>query len=110
VSISMKHLIEYREDALRHFNPYQCEICGRRFGKPFTKQRHQQNKKSCVPVAIRENENTKPALWVSLEFQRAVSELEKAKGHGPVIAAIKKCNQIPSECPLCVTQLDQLTL
>jgi len=93
----MKHLIEYREDALRHFNPYQCEICGRRFGKLFTKERHKQNKNPCVPVAIGENENSNPALWVSFEFQRAVSELEKAKGYGPVIEAIEKCNQILSE-------------
>jgi len=111
VGIPMKHLIEYREDALRHFRPYQCKICGRRFGKLYTKERHQRKKKvPCVPVAIRENKNSESALLLSLEFQTAVSELEKAKGHGPVIAAIEKCNQIPSECSLCVTQLDQLTL
>jgi len=100
----LQHLIEYREDALRHYKPYQCERCGRRFGKLFTKERHQQKNNPCVPVAIRENENSEPALWISLEFQRAVSELEKVKGHGPVIAAIEKCNQILGKCPPCVTQ------
>jgi len=88
----MKYLIEYREDILRHFNPYQCEKCGQRFEKLFTKQRHQQKKNPYVPVAIRENKDTKPALLVSLEFQRAMSELEKAKGYGPVLEAIEKCN------------------
>ena len=38
--------------------------------------------------------SSKPNFWVSLELQRAVSELEKAKGYDLVIAAIQKCKHI----------------
>jgi len=92
----MKHLTDkYREDALRHLNPYQCEICGKRFGKCFTKKRHNRESNPCVPPVG--DRNSKPNFWVSPELQRAVSELEKAKGYDAVIAAINKCKRICGE-------------
>jgi len=93
VGKTMKHLTsERREDALRHLNPYQCKVCGKRFGKRFAKKRHKRKGNPCLQVEG--DRNSKPAFWVSPELQRAVSELEKAKGYGTVIAAIHKCKHI----------------
>ena len=78
-----------REDTLRHLNPYQCKICGKRFGKRFGKERHEKKKNPCAPDG-----NCKP---VNPELQRAVSELEEAKGYDMVIAAIDKCKNICGE-------------
>ena len=97
ISGLMKELIaidKFRTDSLRHLDPYQCKICGKRFGKRFAKKRHKRNRNPCVPVE--RNGNSKPDLWVTPEFQRAVSELEKAKGYDRVIAAIDRCNNIYS--------------
>ena len=98
VSEVMKELIaidKCREDALRHLDPYQCKICGKRFGKRFAKKRHKSNRNPCVPAE--ENGNSKPGLWVSPELRRAVSELERAKGYDMVIAAIDRCKKVYSE-------------
>ena len=78
-----------REDALRYLNPYHCNICGKRFGKRFGKERHEKKKNPCVPDG-----NYKP---VSSGLQKAVSELEIAKGYKKVIAAIDKCKNICGE-------------
>ena len=78
-----------REDALRHLNPYQCNVCGKRFGKRFAKKRHERKKNPCVVDG-----NNEP---LSSEFQRAVHELEEAKGYDMVIAAIDKCKNICGE-------------
>jgi len=80
---------------LRHLDPYQCKRCGKRFGKRFAKKRHKRNRNPCVPVEG--NGNSKPDFWISPELQKAVSELEKAKGYDMVIIAIDKCKEIYSE-------------
>ena len=98
VSEVMKELIaidKCREDALRHLDPYQCKICGKRFGKRFAKKRHKRKRNPCVPAEG--NGNSKPGLWVSPELRRAVSELERAKGYDMVIAAIDRCKKVYSE-------------
>jgi len=90
VSKIMKHLTDKcREDALRHLNPYQCEVCSKRFRKCFTKKCHKRKRNPCVPPVG--DRNSKPDFWVSPKLQRAVSELEKAKGYDMVIAAIHEC-------------------
>ena len=94
---------ECREDALRHLNPYQCKICGKRFGKRFAKTRHERKRNPCVPVEG--DRISKPAFWVSLELRRAVSELEKAKGYVNVTAAIHKCKHICGESFLLLLKL-----
>ncbi|KAF8426212.1 hypothetical protein EV426DRAFT_18872 [Tirmania nivea] len=87
-----KNVAELKEDALRHLNPYQCKICGKRFGKRFAKKRHKRKGNPCV--LVEGDRNSKPVFWISLELRQAVSELERAKRYGPVIAAIQKCKSI----------------
>ncbi|KAF8426225.1 hypothetical protein EV426DRAFT_19542 [Tirmania nivea] len=89
-----KNYAELKEDALRHLNPFQCDICGKRFGKRYGKGRHKEKKKvKCVPAG-----NDKRVVWVGRKLEEAILDLEKAKGYLKVIAAINKCKELCSEC------------
>ena len=82
---------------MRHLNPFQCEICGKRFGKRYGKGRHIWDRKSqCMPVE--ESGSDKVVVWVSQELEAAVKDLEEAKGYVSVTAAIDKCKQLCCEC------------
>ena len=83
---------------MRHLLLYQCTICGKRFGKRFTKERHEKEGKPCMPG--------NPDFWVSPELQMAVSKLEKAKEYDTVVAAIYRCKYLSGRFSLHVTQIE----
>jgi len=66
----------YREDAIRHLNGYQCDICRKRFGKKYGLKRHKKDKiKKCTA----DTADTIPK--VSQELVDLLVKLESANGY-----------------------------
>ncbi|KAF8455743.1 hypothetical protein BGX38DRAFT_1166614, partial [Terfezia claveryi] len=87
-----KNYAELKEDALRHLNAFQCEKCGKRFGKRYGKKRHSEKKQTlCTPP---EGGNNQAVTWITPDFAAAIVELEDAKKDAKVMAAIAKCIQL----------------
>ena len=82
---------------MRHLSPYQCQICGKRFGKRHANIRHDNKRYPCQLVGGR---NSKRVFWVSSELWLAVKVLEEARGYDNVMAVIQTCKHICSECSL----------
>jgi len=93
----------FREDALRHLRPYQCQSCGRRFAKRCGRSRHYKKRNQCIAGGRDGNDTYKP---VSAELRQAVKVLEEAKGYEKVTAAIDRCQQLHRKCPINVIQTD----
>ncbi|KAF8455742.1 hypothetical protein BGX38DRAFT_1327840, partial [Terfezia claveryi] len=55
--LSFRNPTELKEDTLRHLSPYQCQVCGKRFGKRHAITRHGKKQSPCQPV--------EGVIWVS---------------------------------------------
>ncbi|KAF8416245.1 hypothetical protein BGX38DRAFT_1284170 [Terfezia claveryi] len=73
-----------KEDALRHINSYQCERCGKRFGKKYRLDRHRllKRKRLCIAGEFAE---------VSPELKALLIQLEKASGYQEIKAIMDQC-------------------
>jgi len=73
----------YREDSVRHINGYQCDICGKRFGKRYGLNRHNnENKKQCTVGTIPK---------VSRGIAGLLLALEKVKGYEGIKEIMIQC-------------------
>lgn len=90
--LSFRNPAELKEDTLRHLSPYQCQGCGKRFGKRYACTRHGKKQSPCKPV--------EGVIWISSELRSAVKGLEDARGYDSVMAAIQKCKHICNGQPI----------